>query len=344
MIKVLIVDDSALVRQLLTHILGQAPDIRVLGSAPDPLVARQMIKDLNPDVLTLDIEMPRMDGLDFLERLMRLRPMPVVMVSTLTERGADATLRALELGAVDYIPKPSLGVGAGLEAYAEEIIEKVRNAARSRIQRREATSTRATVVPASIPGASEKLILIGASTGGTEAIKDVLLQMPPNCPPILIVQHMPPGFTASFAKRLDGLCRITVKEGQEGERILPGHAYIAPGGRHMRLRRSGAYYLVEINDEAPVNLHKPAVDVLFDSAVPHVGRNAVAALLTGMGKDGAAGLLALRNAGVFTVAQSERTCVVYGMPREAVQNGGACLAADLQDVAGLLLEKLAAPR
>jgi two-component system, chemotaxis family, protein-glutamate methylesterase/glutaminase len=342
MIKVLIVDDSALVRQILSAILGREADITVVGQAADPLIARDKIKELNPDVLTLDVEMPRMDGLEFLEKLMRLRPMPVVMISSLTERGADVTLRALELGAVDFVTKPKLGVAEGLEEYAREIVAKIHAAARSRVRRRSAVPHAPLVVPSAIKGASEKLILLGASTGGTEAIKEVLLDMPPTCPPIVIVQHMPPGFTASFAKRLDGLCRITVKEAQDGKRIVPGHAYIAPGGRHLVLKRSGAYYLTELNDDEPMSLHRPSVDKLFMSAVPSVGANAVAILLTGMGKDGAQGMLALRHKGVHTVAQDEASCVVFGMPREAVALNAVDAQLDLGDVASHVLSRFGA--
>lgn len=341
MIKVLIVDDSALVRQILGHLLGREVDIQVVGTASDPIIARQKIKELNPDVLTLDVEMPRMDGLEFLEKLMRLRPMPVVMVSSLTERGAEATLRALELGAVDYVTKPAADLGGKLESYAAEIVGKVRAAAQSRVRRLAAgpATQAAFVVPSAIRGASEKLILLGASTGGTEAIKEFLIQLPPTCPPIVIVQHMPPGFTASFSRRLDGICRITVKEGEHGERIVPGHAYIAPGGRHMVLRRSGAYYQTELNDEEPVNLHRPSVDKLFLSAAPNVGVNAVGVLLTGMGKDGALGMQALQKSGVYTIAQDEASCVVYGMPREAVRLGAASAVLPLSDIAGHALSK-----
>jgi two-component system chemotaxis response regulator CheB len=314
--------------------------MRVVGTAGDPLVARQLIKELNPDVLTLDVEMPKMDGLEFLEKLMRLRPMPVLMVSSLTERGAEVTLRALELGAVDFVTKPSISVAEGLESYAQEIVAKLRVAAASHVVRRSQAELRERlIVPSSIKGASEKLILLGASTGGTEAIKDFLLDMPPTCPPVLMVQHMPAGFTTSFAKRLDGLCRISVKEAQDGERVLPGHAYLAPGGRHMVLRRSGAYYQTAINDDAPVSLHRPSVDNLFLSAVPNVGANTVAVLMTGMGKDGARGMLALREKGVHTVAQSEASCVVYGMPREAVRLNAVDAVQDLRDMAAHVLSR-----
>lgn len=339
MIKVLIVDDSALVRQILSSIIDRETDMQVVGQAADPIIARDKIKELNPDVLTLDVEMPRMDGLEFLEKLMRLRPMPVVMVSSLTERGAEATFRALELGAVDFVTKPKLSVAEGLEAYAQEIVSKIRIASRSRLLRTAPAAPPLPVV-SSIKAAGEKIILLGASTGGTEAIKDFLLSMPASSPPILIVQHMPPGFTASFAKRLDGICRLTVKEAVDGERIMPGHAYIAPGGQHLMLRRSGAVYQTALSDEPPVSLHRPSVDKLFQSALPIVGKNAVAVLMTGMGKDGAQGMLSLRQKGVYTIAQSEATCVVYGMPREAVQVGAVDAVVDLAGIAAHVLDRL----
>lgn len=345
MIKVLIVDDSALVRQMLSVILGRQADIQVVGTASDPLIARDKIKELNPDVLTLDVEMPRMDGLEFLEKLMRLRPMPVVMISSLTDKGADVTLRALELGAVDYVTKPAAGLAGSLEDYAEEIVAKIRVAARCHVRPHSPASAvrrPPLVVPSTFKGASEKIILLGASTGGTEAIKDFLIDLPPTCPPIVIVQHMPPGFTASFAKRLDGLCRIGVKEGEQGERIMPGQAYIAPGGRHMSIKRSGAYYQIELSDDPPVSLHRPSVDKLFLSAVPNVGANAVAVLMTGMGKDGAMGMLELRKKGVYTVAQDEATCVVFGMPREAIQIGAADVVLPLGDIAANVLNRFGA--
>ncbi|KAF7600394.1 MAG: chemotaxis response regulator protein-glutamate methylesterase [Candidatus Dactylopiibacterium carminicum] len=344
MIKVLIVDDSALIRQLLTHILSQDPLIRVVGTASDPYVARDKIKELEPDVLTLDIEMPRMDGLEFLDRLMRLRPMPVIMISTLTEAGADVTLRALELGAVDYVTKPVGMVVETLERYAEEIIAKVKMAAQCRLRAGGGGRAvqRSVPKPASleIRGAADRLILLGASTGGTEAIKEVLKPLPPAMPPIIIVQHMPPGFTASFARRLDSLCRLHVKEGEHGERPLPGHAYIAPGGRHMVLTKAGGQYMLSLNDDETMNLHRPAVDKLFMSALPYVGSNAIGVLLTGMGKDGARGLLALRQAGVHTVVQDEESCVVWGMPREAAQIGAADAILPLSGIADHLLSRL----
>jgi two-component system chemotaxis response regulator CheB len=325
--RVLVIDDSALIRKLLAEIINSQPDMEAVGAAPDPLVAREMIRNLNPDVLTLDIEMPKMDGLDFLERLMRLRPMPVVMVSTLTARGSDATLRALELGAVDYVAKPAFDIEHGLHAYSIEIADKIRAAAAARVRQRTpvAAAGGAGVLPAlgNRLQSTEKLIIIGASTGGTEAIKDVLVRMPPDCPGILITQHMPEGFTKSFATRLDGLCRIAVSEAEHNERVLPGHAYIAPGHSHLLLKKSGANYVTELSQGPPVNRHRPAVDVLFQSAAKYAGPNSVGVILTGMGKDGAAGMLEMKNAGSRTIAQDEATCVVFGMPKEAIARGGA---------------------
>lgn len=340
-IKVLCVDDSALIRDLMTEIINSHADMEVVAVAPDPLAARDLIKQHNPDVLTLDVEMPRMDGLDFLERLMRLRPMPVLMVSSLTQEGSEVTLRALELGAVDFLAKPSLGIRSGMMEYGELIGDKIRAAARSRprqARRKDKPAPKAVEAPMI---SSEKLLIIGASTGGTEAIRSVLEPLPPNSPAVLITQHMPGGFTRSFAERLDKLCRITVKEAQEGERILPGHAYIAPGDTHLKLGRSGANYVVKLDDGAPVNRHRPSVDVLFHSAAQVAGRNAIGVLLTGMGKDGAAGLLEMKKAGARTVAQNEASCVVFGMPREAVALGGVDDVVSLEDIAPRLM-KLAA--
>ena len=322
-IKVLCVDDSALVRSLMTEIINSQPDMEVVATAPDPLVARELIKRHNPDVLTLDVEMPRMDGLDFLEKLMRLRPMPVLMVSSLTERGSEITLRALELGAVDFVTKPKLGIRSGLLEYTELIAEKLRAAARSRPRKFVAPAAQRLTLRSPL-SSTEKLIIIGASTGGTEAIRDVLLPLPPDSPAVLITQHMPAGFTRSFAQRLDSLCAVTVREAQHGERVLPGHAYLAPGGEsHMKLARSGANYVIELESSEPVNRHRPSVDVLFYSAAANAGKNAIGVILTGMGKDGAAGLLAMKQAGAQTLAQDEASCVVFGMPREAIAMGAA---------------------
>ena len=349
--KVLIVDDSALIRSVLREIVTDQPDMEVVGVAPDPLVAREMIRQTNPDVLTLDVEMPKMDGLDFLERLMRLRPMPVVMVSSLTERGSETTLRALELGAVDFVAKPKISIQSGMRDYADLIADKIRTASRARVRARQrivdvadgegAESARTMPVLRTPLGSSEKLIIIGASTGGTEAIREFLQQMPSDCPGILIVQHMPEGFTRSFAQRLDSLCRISVKEAEHGDRVLPGHAYLAPGHSHLLLARSGANYVTALDQGPPVNRHRPSVDVLFESAAASAGKNALGVILTGMGKDGAAGMLKMREAGAINFAQDESTCVVFGMPREAIAVGAVHEVAPLVQLPRLVMEQLA---
>lgn len=324
-IKVLAVDDSALIRSLLGRIVNDAPDMELVGAAPDPIIAREMIRNLNPDVLTLDVEMPRMDGLDFLERLMRLRPMPVLMISTLTEKGADVTLRALEIGAVDFITKPKIGIQSGMEEYAATIVEKIRMASAVKFAKPAALGRRpgnALPFAAKRLVSREKVIIVGASTGGTIAIQQFLKNLPPDCPGILIAQHMPEFFTNSFAARLDGICRITVREAKSGERILPGHAFVAPGHSHLLLRRSGAYYVTELSQSPPVNKHRPSVDVLFRSAAEAAGKNAIGVILTGMGKDGAVGMREMKEAGAYNFAQDEETCVVFGMPREAIAQGG----------------------
>lgn len=341
-IKVVVIDDSALIRKMLSEIIDREPDMKTVGVAPNPIVAREMIRSLDPDVLTLDVEMPQMDGLDFLERLMRLRPMPVVMVSTLTERGSDVTLRALELGAVDFVTKPKLDIVKGLEEYGSLIADKIRAAARARVRSRPAAGAAPHMQPAlgNKLLSTEKLIIIGASTGGTEAIKAVLSEFPPDSPAVLIAQHMPEGFTRSFAARLDQVCRITVQEAVNGERVLPGHAYIAPGHSHLLLARSGANYVAELQQSPPVNRHRPSVDVLFRSAAKVAGPNASGMLLTGMGKDGAQGLLEMRQAGALTIAQDESTCVVFGMPREAIALDAAEEILPLGDIATTLFTHL----
>ncbi len=347
-IKVLIVDDSALIRSVMKEIINSQPDMEVVGVAPDPIVARDLIKQTNPDVLTLDVEMPRMDGLDFLEKLMRLRPMPVVMVSSLTERGSEITLRALELGAVDFVTKPKMSIQSGMLEYTEMIADKIRAASKARIKPRQITSTDAGKTGEGVLPlirnpltSSEKLIIIGASTGGTEAIKDFLMQMPSDCPGILITQHMPAGFTKSFAQRLNSLCKIDVKESEGGERVLPGHAYLAPGHSHLQLVRSGANYMTQIDQGPPVNRHRPSVDVLFHSAAVHAGKNAVGVILTGMGKDGALGMLEMKNAGAYNFAQDEASCVVFGMPREAIAVGATHEVGPLNSLPGMVLGYLA---
>lgn len=342
-LKVLIIDDSALIRSVMTQIVNSQPDMEVAGVAPDPIAARELIKQTNPDVLTLDVEMPRMNGLDFLEKLMRLRPTPVVMVSTLTELGSEAALKALELGAVDFIAKPKLGVREGMDELTQEISDKIRTAARASIHRRHAGAV-ADDTPKPLAGhilsTTEKVIFIGSSTGGTEALKEVLSRMPANSPAILMTQHMPESFTKSFAARLNTLSAMTVKEAEDGERVLPGHAYLAPGHSHLLVRKSGAYYHVELSGAEPVNRHRPSVDVLFNSAARVVGHNAIAVILTGMGKDGAAGMLAMREAGASTIAQDEASCVVYGMPKAAVELGAAKQIVPLNDIAAALLRQL----
>jgi two-component system chemotaxis response regulator CheB len=326
-IRVLVIDDSALMRGLLTEMINSAPDVEVVGAAPDAVIAREMIKALNPDVLTLDVHMPKMDGLEFLDRLMRLRPMPVVMVSSFTSAGSETTLKALELGAVDFIGKPRADGAKRIEEYAEELIEKIRAAKGARLRHHVAPApvttlpTKAPMTPAPLAtarlGAGGKIIFLGASTGGTEAIKEFLMAIPADCPPILVVQHMPESFTASFARRLDGLCAPRVMEAQGNEKVEPGTVYIAPGHSHLQIRRTAAGYVTELLATPPVNRHRPSVDVLFDSAATLVGRQAVGVILTGMGKDGAQGLLRMRQAGARTFGQDEASCVVYGMPREA---------------------------
>ena len=344
--RVVVVDDSALVRSLLTEIINRERDMECVGAAADPFVAREMIRNLDPDVITLDVEMPRMDGLDFLGKLMRLRPMPVVMVSTLTERGAEVTLRALELGAIDFVAKPKIGVSDGLRTLGTDITDKIRTAASAQVRKLstpapEAGAARPSAAVASLGRLStEKIIFIGASTGGTEATREVLVNLPADSPAVMITQHMPPGFTRSYATRLDGLCRIRVKEASDGERVLPGHAYIAPGGLHLSVERSGANYIARVQDGEPVNRHKPSVEVLFKSAARVVGPNAVGVMLTGMGADGARAMREMRDAGAYNVCQDEASCVVYGMPREAVAAGAAHEVLPLGRIAAHLVERL----
>ena len=348
--RVVVVDDSALVRSLLAEIINRQSDMQCIGAAADPLVAREMIRNLNPDVITLDVEMPRMDGIDFLGKLMRLRPMPVVMVSTLTERGADVTMRALELGAVDFVAKPKIGVADGLRQLADDITDKIRVATRAQLRRPSpspaSAGTSGHAAGAAAPVAhlgrlsTEKIVFIGASTGGTEATKEVLMSLPPDFPAVMITQHMPPGFTKSYAARLDGLCRIRVAEARDGERVLPGHAYIAPGGMHLSVERSGANYIARVQDGEPVNRHKPSVEVLFKSAARIVGQNALGIMLTGMGADGAKAMKEMRDAGSYNLVQDEASCVVFGMPREAINAGAAHEVLPLGQIATKLVERL----
>ena len=348
-ISVVVVDDSALIRSVLTAIINATPDMRVVATAPNPLVARERIRALDPDVITLDVEMPEMNGLDFLERLMALKPTPVLMISSLTERGSELTLRALELGAVDFVTKPHLSVEQGMNDYAELIVSKLRVAASARVQQRARPPVAAGA--GSPPAAAspqtrrplvstEKLIAVGASTGGTEAIRDFLMGLPPDAPGVVIVQHMPERFTRTFAARLDRETQLTVCEAEDGQRVLPGHVYIAPGNAHLLLKRSGAQYLTALSSEAPCNGHRPSVDVLFHSVARNAGANAVGVILTGMGRDGAAGLLAMRQAGSETFAQDERTCVVFGMPREAIALGAAGDVLPIERIAPQVLRRL----
>jgi len=350
-IRVVVVDDSALVRCLLGEIINHQPDMECVGAASDPFAARELIRAVNPDVITLDVEMPRMDGIDFLSKLMRLRPTPVVMVSTLTERGADVTLRALELGAIDFVAKPKIGVADGLNLLAQDITDKIRIASKAQLRRLSASAVAEAVseaggaarpAPVAHLGrlSTEKIIFIGASTGGTEATKEVLLNLPPDCPAVVITQHMPPGFTKSYAARLDGLCRIRVAEARDGDRVLPGHAYIAPGGFHLSIERSGANYIARVQDGEPVNRHKPSVEVLFKSAARVVGPNAFAMMLTGMGADGAKAMKEMRDAGSYNYVQDEASCVVFGMPREAIAAGAAHEVLPLTQIAPRLIERL----
>jgi two-component system chemotaxis response regulator CheB len=347
-IRVLIVDDSALVRRILTDILGADPDIEVLGSAGDAYIAREKIKALNPDVLTLDVEMPRMDGLTFLRNLMRLRPMPVIMVSSLTEHGAEVTLDALAIGAVDYMQKPKIDLAATLADYKDELIAKVKTASRAHVYSRDplrdasqALSADAVIARVAAPRqlrTTERIIAIGASTGGTEAIKDVLLKFPPDTPGVVITQHIPKLFSGAFARRMDSLCQMTVCEAEDGQQILRGHAYVAPGDKHLLVVRDGARYMCRLDDGQPVNRHKPSVDVLFRSVAQQAGRNAIGVILTGMGKDGAQGLREMREAGSRTIAQDEATSMVWGMPGEAVSVGAAMDVLPLPEIAARILD------
>ncbi len=341
-IAVAIVDDSLLMRQILRAIVEDSDDMTVVGEAADPLQAREMIRAVNPDVITLDIEMPRMDGLEFLRRLMQLRPTPVVMISTLTTQGSEASLRAFELGAIDVVAKPVLHQATLMQAYAEDLRQILRTAAVARLR-----SPR--VPPPSVHQAItglrhlqgvDRVIAIGASTGGTEALKDVLLKLPVETPPILIAQHMPREFTASFARRLDGLCAMTVSEAQDGEKLENGHAYIAPGGRHLLLQKQMSSYVCRLSDGEPVNRHRPSVDVLMHSVATVAGRHAYGIILTGMGNDGADGLLAMRRAGSWTCAEDESSCVVFGMPKVAIQRGAVVETLPLERIATALLSQI----
>jgi len=362
-IRVLIVDDSALIRQVLSAIVNAQPDMEVVATAAHPVMARDLLRTIEADVMTLDVEMPMMNGIDFLRRLMAARPMPVVMVSTLTERGSEMTLQALELGAVDFICKPRLGVAQGLQVYAEDICAKLRAAATARMPRRPASAARAGAAggtgtagtgtgagagaaapPASFGPARERLIVIGSSTGGTEAVKELLLRMPPDAPPILVAQHMPENFTRSFAQRLDTVTHFHVREAEDGQLARPGDVFIAPGHSHLLVQRRGGAWLTRLSQADPVNRHRPSVDVLFHSAAHAAGAQAIGIILTGMGRDGAAGMRAMHDAGALTFAQDEHSCVVFGMPREAIAAGGVDEVAPLGAIAQRLCERVQTAR
>jgi two-component system chemotaxis response regulator CheB len=337
-VRVLIVDDSALMRQLLSTLLSADPEIEVVGTAPDPHVARERIKALNPDVVTLDVEMPHMDGLTFLRKIMTLRPMPVVMISTLTQAGAEVTMEALEVGAVDFIAKPTHDVTTAMTELAAELQAKVKAAARARVRARPAEPPPAPRQRERIGRHTGKIIVIGASTGGVEALKSLLMGLPSDCPPILITQHMPARFTAAFARRLDNECPMRVFEAVHNQRIEPGQAYIAPGSHHLELARNGSHLVCALNEGPPVSGHRPSVDVLFRSAARVAGSLAVAAILTGMGKDGAEGMLELRKARAVTLGQDESSSLVYGMPRAAFERGAVMRQYPLADMAEAIID------
>ncbi|HHJ13782.1 MAG TPA: chemotaxis response regulator protein-glutamate methylesterase [Gammaproteobacteria bacterium] len=345
-VRVLIVDDSALIRRMLSEMLRQDPGIEVVGTAPDPYIAREKIKQLNPDVLTLDVEMPKMDGVTFLRNLMRLRPMPVVMVSTLTQKGSEITLDALELGAVDFVAKPTVDIAHTLGDYADEIIAKVKTAARARVREFRPVPEKHSadaVLPAGRPKhfrTTDKLIALGASTGGTEAIREVLQAMPPDSPALVISQHIPEAFSGPFARRMDRCSQMTVCEARDGDHILPGHVYIAPGNAHLLVKRDGARFVCRLSEGPPVNRHRPSVDVMFRSVAQNIGPNAIGVLLTGMGNDGAQGMLEMKQAGAHTIAQDEASSVVWGMPGEAVALGGVDEQAPLPDIVSRIHQAL----
>ncbi|MBI3777559.1 MAG: chemotaxis response regulator protein-glutamate methylesterase [Gammaproteobacteria bacterium] len=337
-IKALIIDDSAVMRQMLTMILHEDPDIRVVGTAANPLIAREKIKALKPDVLTLDVEMPGMDGITFLEKLMRLYPLPVVMVSSHTEKGAAATLRALDLGAVDFVAKPQGNLREGMtHELMDEIRTKVRAAASARVRAIASgprpPAPRPQPLPMNLTSTRDGIVVIGASAGGTQAIAEILPKLPRSTPGIAIVQHMPPKFTASFAERLDEQCELEVREAKSGDRLKPGVALIAPGGYHMAIMKAGGGYAVRVYEDEPVNRHRPSVDVLFHSAAEVARSEALGIILTGMGSDGARGLRAMKMTGAQTIAQDEKSCVVFGMPEQAIRHGGVCEVAPLDRIA-----------
>jgi two-component system, chemotaxis family, protein-glutamate methylesterase/glutaminase len=341
-VRVLIVDDSASVRQILSTILSEDPDIEVMATASDPFAAARRLQNELPDVIILDIEMPRMDGITFLRKIMAQRPIPVIICSSLTVEGSNLMFEAFEAGAVDIVPKPRIDTRLALMECSTRLREAVKSAARARVRARTAPRpvekklTADVIMPAPVQGRSrpttERIVCIGASTGGTEALADVLEMLPANAPALLIVQHMPPGFTAAFARRLDGICQINVKEAEDGEPVSPGCAYIAPGARHMLLQRTGLRYHVAIKDGPPVSRHRPSVDVLFRSAAQYAGANALGVIMTGMGDDGARGMLEMRKLGATTRAQDEESCVVFGMPKEAIARGAVDKVVSLNQI------------
>lgn len=352
-IKVLIIDDSAMTRQILTSLLSHDPDIEVVGAAADPIIAQEKIARFQPDVITLDVEMPRMDGLSFLEKLMSSHPMPVVMVSSLTERGCETALRALQLGAIDIVTKPRIDIKEKLPEIVEEIAGKIKAAARAKVRPRAALSlyppkkNSADVILKmnssaghSMIKTTDRVIAVGASTGGTEALAEFLSALPADSPGIVIVQHMPEKFTTAFAKRLDSICRIGVSEAKDGDRVIGGHALLAPGNFHMLLNRSGARYYVEVKEGPPVSRHRPSVDVLFRSVAKYAGSNAIGIIMTGMGDDGARGMKEMKDAGSFNIAQDEASCVVFGMPKEAIDKGGVDSIVSLRDIKDAVIDRL----
>lgn len=335
-IKVLIIDDSAVMRGGLSMLLSRDPEIEVIGTAADPFIAASKIAEIIPDVITLDVEMPRMDGLTFLKKLMSQYPIPVVVISSLTAKGTESAILAMEYGAVSVLKKPE-NVAGGEWENASRIVEEVKAAASARMRRKKFGTQQQEVVvkrpyKESMAQTTDKIIAVGASTGGTEAILELLRSTPYDSNGIIIVQHMPEVFTRSFAERLNSICKISVKEASDGDTVLRGHALIAPGNKHMELRRSGARYYVSLNSEPHVNRHRPSVDVLFRSVAKYAGKNAIGVILTGMGGDGAAGMLEMYNAGAYTVAQDEATCIVFGMPKEAIRLGGVCKVLPLQQI------------
>ncbi|MBW7897914.1 Chemotaxis response regulator protein-glutamate methylesterase [Candidatus Brocadiaceae bacterium B188] len=347
-IKVLIVDDSAVVRKILSAGLSKDQGIEVVGTAADPFIARDKIINLKPDVITLDVEMPRMDGIAFLQRLMTYYPLPVIMVSSLTQSGCETTLKALEVGALDFVAKPSLDVSHTLNEIVTELAEKIKESAGVKVKKKEYfknTDTKNTIARSTqrshaLINSTHKIVAIGASTGGTEALKEVLMQMPPNAPGILIVQHMPQSFTKSFANRLNSLCSLEVREARDGDSIIPGLALIAPGNYHMELRRNGARYFVTTHQGPPVCRHRPSAEVLFESVAKYAGVNAVGVIMTGMGNDGASGLLKMKEAGATTLAQDEESCVVFGMPKEAIKLGAVDAIVPLNKITPSILSSL----